>query len=385
MTSKIELLVADSLIGVEWSALPVEVPQSTRFDVGMDELRKRILRWETKFAAGNAQATVKAVRSDWQAFFAWCERTGIRAVPVSGPDLMRFLNDQVTLGRRFSTITRYVYSVRKVHAGAKAPDPTKHEDWGQDWKVLKARLRKANKLAPRQTEPLSSEDVRAVVGAMGPSPDHPEKRQCRRSENEVCRGLRDAALLRLASDTLCRESELAVVQLGDFKPTSDGSGWTLYVGHSKTDQDGVGAYRFVSNETHEAITTWCRKAGIAAGYVFLPIGGRPKRVPKKPVKDTTDQVEVELPPAHINPDQIARILRRRAARANIERRITGHSARVGSAIDLVEAGFSLSETAYAGGWQSERMVTHYAKRAKAGTNAMAKLRAKHSAESGNSS
>lgn len=375
MNPDVDLLVADSLIGVDWSDAPVEVRQSTRFDVGADELRKRIRRWETKFAAGNAAATVKAVRSDWQTFFAWCERTGVRAVPVSGPDLMQFLNDQVTLGRRFSTITRYVYSVRAVHSGAKAPDPTQHEDWVQDWKVLKARLRKAKKLAPRQTEPLSSKDMEAVLKAIPASTE--EAGQRRQSKEEERRALRDVALLRLASDTLCRESELAAVRLEDLERKNDGSGWTLYVGRSKTDQDGVGAYRFVSNQTHDAISKWCATSGIESGYVFLPVGGRPKRA----TRDNGDGA-AEPPVAHITPDQIARILRRRALRADITRRITGHSARVGSAVDLIEAGFSMSEAAYAGGWESERMVRHYAKKAKAGSNAMAKLRGKQSTETG---
>lgn len=379
MMPDVDLLVADSLIGVDWSDAPIEVRQATRFDVSTDELRKRIRRWETKFAAGNASATVKAVRSDWQTFFAWCDRTGVRAVPVSGPDLMRFLNDQVTLGRRFSTITRYVYSVRAVHTGAKAPDPTQHEDWAQDWKVLKVRLRKAKKLAPRQTEPLSSDDVQAVLGVIEESPG--DTRARRRSKEEGRRDLRDAALLRLASDTLCRESELAVVQIEDFERKGDGSGWTLFVGRSKTDQDGVGAYRFVSNETHNAISEWCAKSGIEGGYVFLPIGGRPKRAP---TNQGAGGAEIEQPAPHITPDQIARIMRRRALRADINRRITGHSARVGSAIDLIEAGFSMSDAAFAGGWESERMVRHYAKKAKAGSNAMAKLRGKQSVEPGSS-
>lgn len=74
--------------------------------------------------------------------------------------------------------------------------------------------------------------------------------------------------------------------------------------------------------------------------------------------------------------QVARILRRRAVRAGVPEGVllTGHSGRVGSAIELLEAGFSVTDVQFAGGWKSPRMVLHYGKRAMPGRNAMAKLR-----------
>ncbi len=363
MNARIDLLVADSLIGVNYPPIAQTLRPEATFNVSADDLRARIRAWERVFAAGNAAATVKAVRSDWQRFFAWCERSGVRAVPVTTEDLLCFLNDQVTIGRRYSTITRYVFSIREVHRGAQAPDPTVHDAWRDHWKALKVRLRDATRLVARQTEPMVAEDVTAVLRAMGTSP----------------RDQRDAAILRLASDTLCRESELAQVELHDFKRTRDRSGWTLDLGRTKNDPDGIGSSRFVTNETKASIDAWCKTAGIKQGPVFLPIGGRPKR---QAVAHQNHPTTTAPPPPNLTPEQIARILRRHAQRAGIDNaaRITGHSARVGSAIDLIEHGHSVTAAAFAGGWKSERMVLQYAKRARAGVNAMADLRLQQAKE-----
>ena len=46
--------------------------------------------------------------------------------------------------------------------------------------------------------------------------------------------------------------------------------------------------------------------------------------------------------------------------AGIEGRITGHSGRVGLAVELTRRGAPEQATATAGGWKSSRMVAHYA-------------------------
>lgn len=161
----------------------------------------------------------------------------------------------------------------------------------------------------------------------------------------------------------------------DFRRKRDRNGWTLDLGRTKNDPDGIGSSRFVSNATKAAIDAWCQIQLITNGPIFLPIGGRPKRLSVEHKKNPT---MTAAPPPQLSADQISRILRRHAQRAGIDNaaRITGHSARVGSAVDLIENGHSVTAAAFAGGWKSERIVLHYAKRARAGVNAMAELRAK---------
>jgi site-specific recombinase XerD len=347
------LLVADSLLGAEIADVDL-VGDRDGVDVTLLVLRERIRAWEAKFVKAKAAATVKAVRSDWLTFKEWCDRTDVRSVPVSTKDLLTFLRDMVVLGRRRSSLERYIYSIREIHKAARVADPTVHLDWELDWQGLVRDLVAAGTGTPEQAEPLQTLHVQQILATLGDAP----------------RDLRDAALLSLAADTLCRESELACVRPEDFKPKADGSAWTLFVGRTKVDQDGVGAYRFVSLETKARVDRWCATLPPKSTFVFLPVGGRPKNQPEK--------TNSPPPPEHLRPQEIARIFRRRAVQAGLAagHAISGHSARVGSAIDLVEDGAPLSDVAYAGGWQSDRMVRRYAKRAQAGTNAMSKLRAK---------
>ena len=62
----------------------------------------------------------------------------------------------------------------------------------------------------------------------------------------------------------------------------------------------------------------------------------------------------------INGQSIARRLTAAASAAGIEGRITGHSGRVGLAVELTRRGAPEQATAKAGGWKSSRMVNHYA-------------------------
>ena len=57
---------------------------------------------------------------------------------------------------------------------------------------------------------------------------------------------------------------------------------------------------------------------------------------------------------------VARRLTAAASAAGIEGRITGHSGRVGLAVELTRRGAPEQATAKAGGWKSSRMVAHYA-------------------------
>jgi len=339
-----QLLVVDALGEMEPHS-----PESD-WDRVASIIRGRLVAWEKAFLAAQTPATVRAVRSDWQVYVRWCEGSGTAPLPLDTTGLVAFLNAMVTAGKARSTVDRYLYTVRLIHGAAGLPDPAAHPHWKLEWKAVVRRLAEARRNAKKQAEPLKDSQVERILETLGNAP----------------RDLRDAALIALASDTLCRESELVRSRREDLQPASDGVNWTLYVGQSKTDQEGIGAYRFCSRATKERIDRWCATAGITTGYLFLPLGGRPK-----------SSQGPEGRPAHLRPAEVAKIFRRRACRAGLPGglKMSGHSTRVGSAIDLLEGGASVTEAQFAGGWKTERMVQHYGKRALSGNNAMAKLRA----------
>ena len=64
--------------------------------------------------------------------------------------------------------------------------------------------------------------------------------------------------------------ELVAVEVNHIEPHRDGSG-TLLIPSSKTDQDGKGAYAWLSAETMRRLGRWLEESGITDGPVFRRI------------------------------------------------------------------------------------------------------------------
>ena len=156
---------------------------------------------------------------------------------------------------------------------------------------------------------------------------------------------------------MLRVSEVAAVQVADLEQAEDGSGG-LTVRRSKTDQDGRGAVLYLGAPTMQAVRKWQAAGNVADGPLFRRVWGRSATVGAEAISDRTAR----------------RILEARAAAAGVEGRISGHSARVGSAQDLAAAGAELTELMNAGRWQSPAMPAHYASGQLAGRGAVARLR-----------
>jgi hypothetical protein len=206
----LRLLVVDSLISLEGTPLPVPATPDRL------ALRDRLREWELDYARARRPATVRAVRADWQQYIAWCEGASAYPLPAAMPQLLRFVEDMRVRGKRKSTLERYVFSIRAVHQGARLPDPTHDPDWALKWSGLVADLVAADKALQRQAAPLQTPQCAQILAALGDRPID----------------VRDAALLSFASDTLCRESEVAGARLEFLRPKADGTGWTYLLGQS---------------------------------------------------------------------------------------------------------------------------------------------------------
>ena len=133
-------------------------------------------------------------------------------------------------------------------------------------------------------------------------------------------GLRDAAIVAIASDAMLRVSEIAALAIADLALEEDGSA-RLAIRHSKTVRIGdvVGSGR---------------------------LGVRTVRA----------------------------IITRRARDAGVEGRVSGHSLRIGAAQSLAAVGASVVEMQTAGRWTSPTMPGRYARGQLAGRGAVARLR-----------
>ena len=297
--------------------------------------------------------------------------------PLSVDGLIAYVHNAIDRGLRRKTIDRYLFSISTVHEAAELPNPVKHPLFRRKFKAAIKRLVKLQRNVPQPAEYLSRDDIDRMLACL---------------DLERMVQLRDAALLSLAADTLCRESELVRVRVESFVPHPLSGSYTLDVGPSKANPEGLPDYRYVSPETWELVERWRARAGITRGYLFVAIAGRKKTRPSEVTSDpwllTGPASDAEPPSPYpvpsdadgrraMNPKEVARIFKALATKAGLgERalRVSGHSTRIGSANELACAGEDLRAIAAAGGWKDLKQVMHYTQASRAGLGAMARLR-----------
>jgi len=182
---------------------------------------------------------------------------------------------------------------------------------------------------------------------------------------EACgdlRGVRDAALIGVASHALLRVSEVSRLDAEDISPQRDGSA-VVKIRRSKTDQYGEGAVLHVCRDAARRLKRWIAMADIESGPLFRPV----KR----------GSAEAARPGA----GAVRATIKRRAAQSGIARRVSGHSLRVGAAQSLAERGASLVDLQVAGRWTSPAMAARYVRGQAASRSAVARLRGRETKKS----
>jgi integrase len=147
----------------------------------------------------------------------------------------------------------------------------------------------------------------------------------------------------LAYDTMRRRSELASLLISDIRKTNTGA--SILLRRSKTDQERLGTWLHITDQTYHQIQNWISDANISNGKILRGIKGNKK-------------ITTGLTGA-----QIGRIFKRLASTAGIDQetvaQISGHSIRVGAAQDLLLAGASLPQIMAKGGWTKVDTVMRY--------------------------
>ena len=173
--------------------------------------------------------------------------------------------------------------------------------------------------------------------------------------------LRDRALLAVAYDAMLCRAELTALEVADFIEESAGDG-TLLVRRSKTDGEGKGRLLYLARDTVGMVRAWLDRAGIAEGRLFRSVG-RGGRIGER-----------------LDPSQVPRIFKAMARRIGLPPAVvdglSGHSARVGAARDMIAAGIGLPVILQAGRWKSPAMVNRYGERLlarKSGTAQLARI------------
>ena len=173
------------------------------------------------------------------------------------------------------------------------------------------------------------------------------------------RGIRNSAILRVMSDGLLRISELTELRIDDLEEN------TLRIRFSKTDQAGEGEYLYLCEDTRLIVQKWLERPGLTEGHLFRRMTARGDNLYIN--KDTGE-------PSSLTADGVRKIIKQSAARVGLTEKVSEHSARIGTAISLAQAGASLVDIQTAGRWKDPGMPAHYARAQFAEHSAIARFK-----------
>ena len=156
------------------------------------------------------------------------------------------------------------------------------------------------------------------------------------------RGLRNKVLLLLGYETMRRRSELCNFRFEDLTEFPK-RGAAIRLARSKTDQEGNTKLIPISDELLGLIRQWQEKAD-NSGPILRSV-------------DRYGNIGNRLNPSSIG--LIINTLYREYKPQESERKFSGHSFRVGAALDLLEAGASLELIMLRGGWRSSDNAMGY--------------------------
>ena len=173
------------------------------------------------------------------------------------------------------------------------------------------------------------------------------------------RGLRNSAILRVMSDGLLRISEVTELRIDDLEDS------TLRIRFSKTDQEGQGEHLYLCEDTRKIVAEWLERSGLTESSLFRRMTARGDNLYRD--KETGE-------PCALTHDGVRRIIKSCAARVGLVDKVSGHSARIGSAVSLAQAGASLVDIQTAGRWKDPGMPAHYARAQFAERGAIARFK-----------
>lgn len=341
------------------------------------------------YQAASSPHSIRALRSDLEAFDLWCRRMNHIALPATPEVVADYLDARAGQGARPASLGRYKASIAKIHQLLELKDPTQAE-------LVKLRLRAIRRekgTAQAQARPLRFKGP--VRNVERDEPRGLNVRALLEACSDDLTGLRDRALLSTAYDTGLRASELVAVAVEHIVEALDPEARLLEIPRSKGDPDGEGATAFLSPRSVRAIAAWTEAAGITEGALFRRVQVRRTKAraavkgrrmdsisgreawdlrktlskPAVPARVDYDVGTAALHPGSIGPMFRAIIQRAfdRGALADLTaddlarllKGISAHSTRVGLNQDLFVSGEDLAGIMDALRWKSPRMPLAY--------------------------
>ena len=276
-----------------------------------------------KFEGAFAENTVRGYRHDFEQFSKWCANEGIHPLPAPAISIAGHI-DALSETHKAASIRRRINALSTIYRLGRLEDTTKDPD------VILALKRMHRKLgrAQKQAKPLTKLYLYKMIEAQDNSP----------------RGLRNKILLLMGYETMRRRAELVGFEFEDVTCLLNGKP-ALRLRFSKADQYGEGRLIEISAELNELIKDWQALVG-EEGKILRSI-------------DKYENIGKKLEPSAIS--YILRQIQTNITQPSNKnpRQWTGHSFRVGAAVDLVESGYTIEQVMRKGDWRSAQAGLRY--------------------------
>jgi integrase len=274
-----------------------------------------------KAAAGAySPATIRGYRADLHIFATWCAHHRCAVLPAKPAAVADFVDAQIDK-HCVSTIKRRVCAIAFAHAMLDLPLPTK----GNAIRLALRRAARKKPSRPKQIPGLTNQIRTKVI-------------------NGKCASLaelRDATLISVGYDTLCRSSELAAMRIEHL----DVPNAKILIPRSKSDAAGAGRIAYLSPTTIKLIKRWLTSTKLHNGPLFRSLHLS------------------RLSDAPLSTSSIRHLVKRATGRSGVATHtaiaLSGHSMRIGAAQDMLVAGFDALAIMQAGGWKSANVVLRY--------------------------
>ncbi len=293
--------------------------------INNDTAKEILIKTVEKIEGAYAPFTIRAYRSNFEAFIKYCDENNVTALPAE-PEIVAQYIRKISDGHlKSSSIKIAAASIAAIHNLNSISDPTQHPDVKIEMRRMYRTLGRYAKQAYAINKGLLDKMVAAT--------------------DDSLRGVRDRAILLVAYDSLCRRSELVSLEFEDVLINEKDESVRLKLRKSKTDPNGFGKNLYLSNEAQKALKDWIDESKISSGKIFRAITATGK------IKES------------LNSSHVGRIYKKIAQFSMIDksiiRNISGHSMRVGAAQDLMSSGASLSIIMNRGRWTKIDTLMRY--------------------------